>query len=382
MTPMKPEPPRTAPRPPMGPRPSAFRRELGPWGAPGPRGYEAPAWQPPPDDLPSARAITIAAVGLGLMASAAVGFFVWTLSGQRSIEVKTALSSPSSAPDAKEPEDKESAGHHVTLDGKHQVEVAFAFGPKGEWPEGAAAEGAQAVDDAAGSCLPDDKAGGGVKAVFAEEGQGDGKKLRLLALDYRAATGVHTKLYGFASGGGAPGVFDETGARSCSTGWVSPLPSLRRTSKFDPKRMHPILHKITPHEGTDFGAPMKTPVYAAYRGIVSWVGPHGGHGNWVAVMHPDGTETGYAHLSKFADGIKKGDVVSPHQLVGYVGSTGRSTGPHLHFSAKKAGVWFDAETLLKPPSHAVGDADKAAFAAQKAHLDPRLDAVKAPGAAW
>jgi murein DD-endopeptidase MepM/ murein hydrolase activator NlpD len=135
-----------------------------------------------------------------------------------------------------------------------------------------------------------------------------------------------------------------------------------------------------PHQGTDFGAPKGTPVYAAYRGVVTWAGPHGSHGIWVSIRHPDGIETGYAHLSRVAPGLKHGDVVSIHQVIGYVGSTGRSTGPHLHFSASKDGTFFDAETLLAHAAGVVSAADRPAFLATKAELDRRLDAIPLPGA--
>jgi Peptidase family M23 len=150
------------------------------------------------------------------------------------------------------------------------------------------------------------------------------------------------------------------------------------TSRFNPKRMHPILHKLMPHQGTDFGADTGTPVYSAFRGVVSFVGPHGATGNWVGINHPNGVETGYAHLSRFAPGLKVGDKVGTHQLIGYVGSTGRSTGPHLHFSARKNGVFFDAETLQLDGERPVPVVDRQAFLAAKADLDRRLDAIPLP----
>src|SRR5262249_3621122 len=142
--------------------------------------------------------------------------------------------------------------------------------------------------------------------------------------------------------------------------------------------MHPILHKIMPHQGTDFGAPMGTPVYSAYKGVVGFVGPHGATGNWVAINHANGIETGYAHLSRFAAGLKVGDKVGTHQLVGYVGSTGRSTGPHLHFSARKNGVFFDAETLQLDGERVVPTVDRQGFLSTKGELDHRLEAIPLP----
>jgi murein DD-endopeptidase MepM/ murein hydrolase activator NlpD len=201
----------------------------------------------------------------------------------------------------------------------------------------------------------------------------------VVALEYRppdpAAKPV--RIYSF-NGEESHGYWDERGRQPYAGGWRSPCPGAPVTSRFNPKRMHPILHKIMPHQGTDFGAPMGTPVYAAYKGVVTFVGPHGPTGNWVGIDHPGGIETGYAHLSRFAPGLKVGDKIGTHQLVGYVGSTGRSTGPHLHFSARRNGVFFDAETLRLDGDRAVPFGDRQAFLATKSELDRRLDAIPLP----
>jgi hypothetical protein len=112
--------------------------------------------------------------------------------------------------------------------------------------------------------------------------------------------------------------------------------------------------------------------------VVAFVGMAGPSGNLVTVQHPNGIETGYAHLSRFATGIKVGDKLGTHQLVGYVGSTGRSTGPHLHFSAKKDGKFIDAESLQLDGERVMPTVDRPAFAAAKAELDKRLDAIPLP----
>jgi murein DD-endopeptidase MepM/ murein hydrolase activator NlpD len=202
---------------------------------------------------------------------------------------------------------------------------------------------------------------------------------RIIAAEYRPPdpSAKPVRVYTF-NGQDARGYWDDRGKQPYAGGWRSPVPGAPVTSRFNPKRMHPILHKIMPHQGTDFGATMGTPVYSAYRGVVSFVGPHGATGNWVGINHPNGVETGYAHLSRFAAGLKAGDKVGTHQLVGYVGSTGRSTAPHLHFSARKNGVFFDAETLQLDGERPVPVVDRQAFLAAKAELDRRLDAIPLP----
>lgn len=202
---------------------------------------------------------------------------------------------------------------------------------------------------------------------------------KVIALEYRPADPAEkaVRIYDF-KGQEARGYFDERGRQPYAGGWRSPVPGAPVTSKFNPKRMHPVLKKIMPHNGTDFGAPTGTPVYAAYRGVVDWVGPAGPSGNLVTVAHPNGITTGYAHLSRYAPGIKSGMKVGTHQLVGYVGSTGRSTGPHLHFTAKKDGKYFDAETLQLDGERVMPGVDRAAFAEAKEALDKRLDAIPLP----
>lgn len=206
------------------------------------------------------------------------------------------------------------------------------------------------------------------------------KYKRIVAMEYRPAdpAGKPIRVYAF-HGQESRGYWDDRGKQPYSGGWQSPVPGAPVTSRFNPKRMHPVLHKIMPHNGTDFGASTGTPVYSAFRGVVDWVGPAGPSGNLVTIMHPNGVQTGYAHLSKYAPGIKVGMKLGVHQLVGYVGSTGRSTGPHLHFSAKKNGQFFDAETLVKKDDERVMPTmDRAAFLEVKAELDKRLDAIPLP----
>jgi len=174
------------------------------------------------------------------------------------------------------------------------------------------------------------------------------------------------------------GYYDENGKSPSEGGWRKPIPGAAITSAFNPKRMHPILHKVMPHLGTDIGAPLGTPVGAAAPGTVSYVGPGGAAGNLLKIMHPDGIETGYAHLSRYVEGIKVGDKVKRMQIIGYVGSTGRSTGPHLHFSAQRDGKFFDAETLNLDGMRVLDQSQREQFSAVVAKYNPMLDAIPLP----
>jgi len=116
-----------------------------------------------------------------------------------------------------------------------------------------------------------------------------------------------------------------------------PVNNVRITSRFTLKRWHPILHRYRAHLGVDFGGRTGTPVYAAADGRVIFAGRLGGYGNVIKIRHIDGFLTLYAHLHKFKTGIRRGKYVKKGQVIGYIGSTGMSTGPHLHFGLYKNG---------------------------------------------
>ncbi|HEY4159186.1 MAG TPA: peptidoglycan DD-metalloendopeptidase family protein, partial [Polyangiaceae bacterium] len=202
----------------------------------------------------------------------------------------------------------------------------------------------------------------GVEAIEVRHSDGKSEPLRVYYFDVPSLRGY----------------YDATGKSPTEGGWRKPIKDAPVTSPFNPKRMHPILHKIMPHLGTDIGAPIGTPVGASAPGTVSFVGPGGPAGNLLKIMHPDGVETGYAHLSRYAEGIKVGDKVKRMQVIGYVGSTGRSTGPHLHFSASRDGKFFDAETLNLDGMRVLGKEDRDQFALVAAKYNPLLDAIPLP----
>ena len=185
------------------------------------------------------------------------------------------------------------------------------------------------------------------------------------------------RFYSFESGN-IRRLYDANGRAPYEGGWRKPIPDAPVTSPFNLHRMHPILHKIMPHTGIDFGAAAGTPVGASSFGTVSFIGYVGATGNLVKISHPGGIETGYAHLSRFAEGLKVGDPVSRLQVIGYVGSTGRSTGPHLHFSAKRDGKFFDPATLNLDGMRVVSAGERPAFEQDKAKLDALLDAIVLP----
>jgi len=130
--------------------------------------------------------------------------------------------------------------------------------------------------------------------------------------------------------------------------FIMPLRKVRVTSSFSYKRWHPILRRYRPHHGTDFGARRGTPLLAVNSGKIIFSGRMGGYGKVVKIKHDGGYISLYAHQSRTR--AKKGQYVKKGQVIGYVGSTGRSTGPHLHFGLRKNGRWVNPMKVLRKKS--------------------------------
>jgi murein DD-endopeptidase MepM/ murein hydrolase activator NlpD len=153
----------------------------------------------------------------------------------------------------------------------------------------------------------------------------------------------------------------------------APVAFSRISSRFNPTRRHPVLNRIRAHKGVDYAAPTGTPVRAAGEARVRFVGRQGGYGNVIELEHAHGIVTVYGHLSRFAKGMKRGQRVAQGQLIGYVGSTGLATGPHLHYEYRVRGVHKDPQTVPLPKADPVPEALLAAFRQQTAELDATLD---------
>ncbi|MDH3745283.1 MAG: peptidoglycan DD-metalloendopeptidase family protein [Acidobacteriota bacterium] len=130
----------------------------------------------------------------------------------------------------------------------------------------------------------------------------------------------------------------------------SPLRYSRITSRFSRRRFHPILKLHRPHHGVDYGAPTGTPVRATGNGTVLSAGWDRGGGRTIKVRHPNNFVTAYLHLSRFADGVRRGKRVTQGSVIGYVGSTGLSTAPHLDYRVQKNGRWIDPLSLKSVPT--------------------------------
>lgn len=196
------------------------------------------------------------------------------------------------------------------------------------------------------------------------------------ALEYRSVGGGEPLRIYYQESGKTRAYVDGKGRVFGRSRWSRPVPGFRISSRFNLKRFHPILKRIKPHNGTDFAAPIGTPIVAASAGVVSFVGRAGPNGNMVRLSHGAGYETGYSHLSRFARGLRAGARVEQRQVIGYIGSTGRSTGPHLHFSAKRSGRFIDPESLNLDGLLRVPVADRQGLQALRQRYDQLLDELR------
>lgn len=159
----------------------------------------------------------------------------------------------------------------------------------------------------------------------------------------------------------------------------TPLDVFRISSNFNLARKHPILNTIRAHRGTDYAAPRGTPVRATSDGTVTWAARSGSFGKLIVLQHGGNFETKYAHLNDYATGIKKGARVKQGQIIGYVGTTGGSTGPHLHYEFLVNGVHKDPRTIVEqlPQAIALAPSELPRFKAQTRALMDRLQKTRA-----
>ncbi len=165
----------------------------------------------------------------------------------------------------------------------------------------------------------------------------------------------------FRDGQGRETYYNENGENLNKTLLQSPLAVTRITSRFTQSRFHPILRKAKPHLGVDYGAPTGTQVKAVGDGIVTERGWAGGYGNQVVIKHGAGLESMYSHLSGFARGIREGARVKQGQVIGFVGSTGLSTGPHLDFRLRQNGKFINPSKAINPRGMPVAQRNMEAF---------------------
>ncbi len=198
---------------------------------------------------------------------------------------------------------------------------------------------------------------------------------RVLAAEYSGKAGQFQAFWWHEPGTDEGRYFDAKGQSVEKSLLKTPLKFVRISSKFDPNRMHPVLHKRRKHLGVDYAAPEGTPVWAAASGRIVYRGRRGGAGNCVIMRHDNGLQTVYMHLSRFRKGQGVGDRVKSKTVIGYVGSTGLATGPHLHFGVKQNGRYIDPLRLKPTRTYGIARKHRPQFNADVQPLVDRLRSI-------
>jgi murein DD-endopeptidase MepM/ murein hydrolase activator NlpD len=175
---------------------------------------------------------------------------------------------------------------------------------------------------------------------------------------------------------GAEGFYAEDGKSLRKAFLRSPLAFTRVTSGFSLARFHPFMQTWRAHKGVDFAAPSGTPVHAAGDGKVDVVGAQNGYGNVVVLQHNGAFSTVYAHLSRFAAGMKPGAHVAQGDVIGYVGQTGWATGPHLHYEFRVNNEQRDPMTIALPNAQPIPAAERAGYLERVTPLATQLSLVR------
>jgi murein DD-endopeptidase MepM/ murein hydrolase activator NlpD len=196
---------------------------------------------------------------------------------------------------------------------------------------------------------------------------------RILAAQYNGAAGAHSAIY-YESQPGQGGYYHADGSSVQRQFLQAPLRYARISSRYSAARHHPILRITRPHQGIDYAAPAGTPIWAVADGRVIYRGYAGGFGNLVKIRHSRGYVSYYGHLSRFGPGLKVGQRIHQKQVIGYVGSTGLSTGPHVCFRIAQDGRYFNPAKLHTPAGDAVSAQRRPDFLASRDSLLARLDA--------
>jgi murein DD-endopeptidase MepM/ murein hydrolase activator NlpD len=229
-----------------------------------------------------------------------------------------------------------------------------------------------------------DLRGGDSFTLVYEQLERDGKIVgdgNILAADF-VNDGHHYRAVRYVNAAGNADYYTPEGVSLRKAFLKAPVQFSRISSVFNPRRKHPVLNTIRAHRGTDYAAPRGTPIRAAGAGRVQFRGVKGGFGNAVEIAHSGGVVTRYGHMSRFAQGLKAGQKVEQGQVIGYVGSTGLASGPHLHFEYIERGVYLDPQKMMRraEPGPPVPAAERATFGLQAAPLLARLEAGPLPAA--
>ena len=199
---------------------------------------------------------------------------------------------------------------------------------------------------------------------------------RILAAEFINAGTVYRALHYTSSDAKISGYFDPDGRSVRRQFLRAPLDFTRISSNFNLRRRHPILDLIRAHRGVDYAAPQGTVIKAAGDGRVDFAGVKGGYGNVVILEHGAGISTLYGHMSRFAKSLRTGARVRQGQTIGYVGSTGAATGPHLHYEYRVNGRHQNPRTVPLPDAKPIPDNYLEEFTSQRSGLLAELDRIR------
>lgn len=213
--------------------------------------------------------------------------------------------------------------------------------------------------------------------VIYDELYKDGKKLRagdILAAEF-VNQGQSLRAVRYTDPQGNAGYYAAGGQSLRKAFLRTPLDVFRVSSNFSRGRFHPVLNRIRAHLGTDYAAATGTPIKATGDGRITFIGNKGGYGRAIVVKHGSSYETLYAHMSRFRPGLGHGSRVQQGQVIGYVGSSGLATGPHLHYEFRVNGVHRDPRKVVLPRATALPRQHVEHFKASSAPLLTQLDAL-------
>lgn len=204
---------------------------------------------------------------------------------------------------------------------------------------------------------------------------GSVRAVRVLAAEFRNRDRVLSAIR-FEPPDSEPNYYDENGESVRRAFLLAPLDFRRVTSSFSRRRFHPVLRRYRAHTGTDYGAPVGTPVRTTGDGVVNRAGWWGGYGRAIEIRHANGFVTRYAHLSRI--GVRPGQRVVQGEVIGRVGSTGMATAPHLHYEFLQRGRYRNPTALNLPPAEPVEERLMPAFSVERDRLLAVLEPVALP----
>lgn len=216
--------------------------------------------------------------------------------------------------------------------------------------------------------------------VVMEELYKDGLKLRdgdMLAAEFVNQGKVHRAVR-YKDGQGRSAFYTPDGQSLRKAFFRTPLDVVRISSHFNLRRRHPILNTIRAHKGVDYAAGAGTPIKATGDGRVAFMGTKGGYGRVVILQHGQSYETLYAHLSRYRSGMRAGSKVKQGQIIGYVGSSGLATAPHLHYEFRVNGMHKNPVNIVMPRANPIPRQQLTAFQSQIAPLIAQMESTRAP----